>query len=1393
MNDSPSPAPAGAAPTLARPAIILVLGMHRSGTSALTRTISLLGAALPGELIPASQTSNPAGHWESRAVQQLNDQLLQALGSRWDDWRRLTPSTLLGPAGDGFRAAALEILEREAASSTLFVLKDPRICRLLPFWLDVLDRFGSPVHCVLAWRDAAGVAASLQRRNRFDPAQSQRMWLRHVLDAEEGSRGRRRTLVAYDELLSDWRDVARRLATDLGIAWPRLDAAQAQIDTFIGEPSTGQVAAATTNPPEWVAQLTQLLAGLRNGADLDSAGPAFDQLRREIDRAEQVFPPAPAAEPDAEARKQELATCRTYIHALENAARIRDVQLKDGADVQAQADRRIAELEALLRLPAATDPPQASELLHKLQLTQLDQARTALQARRVDLSLGRPPQTRFGTRLGRRERQALRSMAQALLDSGLFDPLWYLQAYPDVLSSGSNPVWHWLYSGCREGRQPNPLFDTSWYLATYPDAAASALDPLSYHLQLGTAKGHAPGPLFSAGWYLDRNADVARAGIDPLQHWLLFGSPEGRAPGPWFDTRWYLDQNPDVAESGLPALNHYLLVGGIEGRDPCAAFASRWYLRRYPDVRGNPLLHFLRHGLAEHRQPLPPAGDYRPGQTADGLFDPQSAFAGQLNVSDQLLMRARQRSRDDARRFSIIMPSWNRREPLVAAIDSVLAQSYPAWELIVCDDGSTDGTEAALRDRYADALSSGRIVYLALPHQGAAAARNAGLRVAQGDWIAYLDSDNRWHPDYLLTIAAACAEQPMRRAAYACLRVDDSVQDRSYVRYAPFSYARLVAHNYIDLNVFVHARGLYEQLGGFDESLRRLIDWDLILRYTRVYEPLLVPHVLCDYRISRALGNVSLTEALADNETRIRRRHAVDTTAFGAAPLRLACILPAWPPAPAHRAMLDALQGHAVDVRVYCFSRPLAPAEPRDVPVTEVANAAELQRALDSDQRNWIHAVEPDASAMRQTVSAAEHAGIAYSIGIGPRSGHVAAADAATSELCAAVLGTDEAAATTDGKLLLHGVNDAAEALLDCSARPPLDLFSVTRFSDQEADAMAAAEATLRNVLDRTTTPLVLTIVDDGSGEAWRRRLAEMAKDDARLRLVPLKGSQGFAHCANLALSLARSAWVIHLSSRGGPVVRTGWEQACLRYMRAHPACAMAGAADAAATLDGRSLLRQPWFAAFRETSAARRAPDDRITQLHTSLLVMRRDVFEKEGGFSGRVPTEQCIREYLHFVAGRGWRTGVIAQLHALDPDRDARLDPRLDETMLALAGGNAEAPALLAHCAASPLAARCNVCGWTGDIARDADSPGFSCPACHSTPRDRAALRWLSATGLDAQRRTLDGRGLGTAVRQRLETGFLLREGAAEVEIPDTMPLPASRALGIPATPPTGSPTDT
>ncbi len=158
---------------------ILVLGMHRSGTSAITRVMSLLGCQLPKNLMPSSK-SNPGGHWESSAVYKLNNRILASAGSSWDDWQGVNPDWFDSLEAEDFHDEAVAVLKEEFAEARLFVLKDPRICRLLPFWRSVLASVNVDPLVVLPFRNPLEVSGSLATRNSFHQSFSHLIWLRQI-------------------------------------------------------------------------------------------------------------------------------------------------------------------------------------------------------------------------------------------------------------------------------------------------------------------------------------------------------------------------------------------------------------------------------------------------------------------------------------------------------------------------------------------------------------------------------------------------------------------------------------------------------------------------------------------------------------------------------------------------------------------------------------------------------------------------------------------------------------------------------------------------------------------------------------------------------------------------------------------------------------------------------------------------------------------------------------------------------------------------------------------------------------------------------------------------------------------------------------------------------------
>ncbi len=219
---------------MAEKTLILVTGMHRSGTSVLTRVLNLLGAEVGEDLLKAQSEINARGFWEHQELVAINEALLTALGRKWYDFHPLPDNCWTDEAVRGLQARARDFLSGAFPAANFAVLKDPRLCLTLPFWQEVARSRGWRPLVVLALRAPREVNASLCRRDPIDPVSADLLWLRYSADSERNSRKLLRAVLDYGALLDDWRPVVAHLGEALDIAWPvPPDEAAARIDAEI--------------------------------------------------------------------------------------------------------------------------------------------------------------------------------------------------------------------------------------------------------------------------------------------------------------------------------------------------------------------------------------------------------------------------------------------------------------------------------------------------------------------------------------------------------------------------------------------------------------------------------------------------------------------------------------------------------------------------------------------------------------------------------------------------------------------------------------------------------------------------------------------------------------------------------------------------------------------------------------------------------------------------------------------------------------------------------------------------------------------------------------------------------------------------------------------------------
>lgn len=278
----------------ARPQGIFVLGMHRSGTSACTRVLNILGCALSDQLLGAAD-GNEAGHWESIEAVSLDDEILSSAGSSHDDWGAINPDWRQSAIRSQMIGRASEILASHAEHGPLFAIKDPRMCRLADVWLEAAEQAGIEPLVLLMLRNPAEVAASLETRDLMVPGYAELLWLRHVIDAEYLTRGQRRVVFRYDQLMANWQALIMRIKNGFGITFPRNSPkAHAEIEGFLQQSQRHHFTAfeAVFHNPihlNWLLTTLQIMLGWSENSEDTGDYAALDQVRAEMDHGYSTF------------------------------------------------------------------------------------------------------------------------------------------------------------------------------------------------------------------------------------------------------------------------------------------------------------------------------------------------------------------------------------------------------------------------------------------------------------------------------------------------------------------------------------------------------------------------------------------------------------------------------------------------------------------------------------------------------------------------------------------------------------------------------------------------------------------------------------------------------------------------------------------------------------------------------------------------------------------------------------------------------------------------------------------------------------------------------------------------------------------------------------------------
>ena len=192
-----------------------ILGMHRSGTSALGGVLELMGLEFGTDLMKATK-GNPKGHFENMFVYKLNEKILKENNFSWDSYY-FDFNKIAIDKQKSYIKEAKEIIEKEFKNAQNFVIKDPRICLLFPIWQEACFELGIDIKIILPYRNPLEVAESLKARNDFSLQKGYLLWLKHFLLAENYARTYERMFVSFDELINKPKVTFEKLKEFIGL------------------------------------------------------------------------------------------------------------------------------------------------------------------------------------------------------------------------------------------------------------------------------------------------------------------------------------------------------------------------------------------------------------------------------------------------------------------------------------------------------------------------------------------------------------------------------------------------------------------------------------------------------------------------------------------------------------------------------------------------------------------------------------------------------------------------------------------------------------------------------------------------------------------------------------------------------------------------------------------------------------------------------------------------------------------------------------------------------------------------------------------------------------------------------------------------------------------------
>jgi O-antigen biosynthesis protein len=793
---------------------VIVLGMHRSGTSALTRVLNLLGVELGASLMAAA-AGNETGFWEHQGVVDIHAALLADLGMTWDDPRRLPAGFLDSDAAGAARTALIDLLRGEFGGASLWGVKDPRMCRFLPVWREVFDALNATPGYVLLLRHPLEIARSLQQRDQMTQSRGLLLWLRHMLEAEAASRGSPRVFLRYDDLMADWKATAARVSDTLRISLDLASRPAAKsIKDFI-RPSMRHFALDATALGEdprltrWVGETHQAFERAVKG-DTGGLEDDLDRISSDLEQAGYYFDDTLAEAVPREARlAEEIHELHTRLHEREKWVAERDRNLQDRENtiqgLRAQGEALSSQQHQIRNLHAQLSDKDTQVVELQGEITRLHQNFRHIGST-WSWRLTRP--FRGLARIGTGILGSLNMLSHEML------PMTFHQmrrAGPGRYRA-ETATPHMVISS-RRGRPPR-----GWVRVDYEIRSKRIVAPFLF---------------FDDG---DGFREATRLRLPPARAGA--GSVVVRLPdvvtGLRLDPVNFIGEF-ELGDIRMTELNGLMLAASlVKIRIEAARSDDRGLLGLLDTLRSA----FLRGGIAELKHGLR-------HQATEPLrsYDNWSETYTELSAGDIEAIGRHIKALQHKPLLSVIMPTYNTpAETLRSAIDSIKGQIYENWELCIADDASTSHETRAVLNAYEGSDSRIKIVFRKT-NGHISEASNTALDMALGEFVVLVDHDDELTPHALYMLAAELNRHPDADIIYSDEDKMDEEGQTNHPYFKPdFSPDMFLAQNYIN-HLGAYRRGLVEEVGRFREGFEGSQDYDLALRVIEKSAPDRIRHI----------------------------------------------------------------------------------------------------------------------------------------------------------------------------------------------------------------------------------------------------------------------------------------------------------------------------------------------------------------------------------------------------------------------------------------------------------------------------------------------------------------------------------------------------------------------